>query len=84
MHTSITDPDSGEVLCSYCGLVFAERNLDFANPERRAFTTEESDKRARTGAPTSLSRHDRGLPTLMGKPTWDAVGQKLDANTQST
>ena len=84
MHTSITDPDSGEVLCSYCGLVFAERNLDLANLERRAFTTEESDKRARTGAPTSLSRHDRGLPTLMGKPTRDAAGQKLDANTQTT
>jgi transcription initiation factor TFIIB len=84
MHTSITDPESGEVLCSYCGLVFAERNLDPANPERRAFTTEESDKRARTGAPTSLSRHDRGLTTLMGKPTRDAAGQKLDANSHST
>src|SRR5687767_2597882 len=74
MHTSITDPESGEVICSYCGLVIAERNLDLANPERCAFTTEESDKRARTGAPTSLSRHDRGLPTLMGKPTRDASG----------
>ena len=83
MHTSITDPESGEVICSYCGLVIAERNLDLANPERRAFTTEESDKRARTGSPTSLSRHDRGLPTLMGKPTRDAAGQKLDANSYS-
>jgi transcription initiation factor TFIIB len=84
MHTSITDPESGEVLCNYCGLVIAERNLDLANPERRAFTTEESDKRARTGAPTSLSRHDRGLPTLMGKPTRDAAGQKLGANSHTT
>jgi transcription initiation factor TFIIB len=84
MQTAITDPESGEVLCSYCGLVIAERNLDLANPERRAFTTEESDKRARTGAPTSLSRHDRGLPTLMGKPTRDAAGQKLDASSHST
>jgi transcription initiation factor TFIIB len=68
----------------YCGLVIAERSLDLANPERCAFTTEESDKRARTGAPTSLSRHDRGLPTLMGKPTRDAAGQKLDTNAYST
>jgi transcription initiation factor TFIIB len=84
MHTSITDPESGEVLCSYCGLVIAERNLDPANPERRAFTTEESDKRARTVAPTSLSRHDRSLPTLMGKPSRDAAGHELDANARLT
>jgi transcription initiation factor TFIIB len=84
MHTSISDPESGEVLCSYCGLVFAERNLDLANSERRAFTTEESDKRARTVAPTSLSRHDRGLPTLMGKPSRDAAGHELDANARLT
>jgi transcription initiation factor TFIIB len=84
MHTSITDPESGEVICRYCGLVIAERDIDIANPERRAFTTEETDQRTRTGAPTSLSRHDRGLATLMGKPTTDAAGRKLDANARLT
>jgi transcription initiation factor TFIIB len=84
MHTSITDTESGEVVCSYCGLVISEKNLDVANPERRAFTIEESNQRARTGAPTSLSRHDRGLPTLMGKPTRDAAGQKLDTSARLT
>jgi transcription initiation factor TFIIB len=83
-HTAISDPESGEVICCYCGLVISEKSLDIANPERRAFTTEESNKRARTGTPTSLSRHDRGLPTLMGKPTRDAAGQKLDASSHST
>jgi transcription initiation factor TFIIB len=84
MHTSITDSESGEVICSYCGMVIAEKDLDLTNPESRAFTTEESDKRARTGAPTPLSRHDRGLSTLMGKPARDAAGQKLDTNARST
>jgi transcription initiation factor TFIIB len=84
MHTSITDPESGEVICSYCGMVIAEKDLDLANPERRVFTTEESDKRARTGAPTSLSRHDKGLSTLMGKPGRDAAGKELDADARLT
>ena len=84
MYTAITDPESGEEICSNCGLVIAEKDIDLANPERRIFTTEESNQRARTGAPTSLSRHDRGLPTLMGKPTRDAAGQKLDASARLT
>jgi transcription initiation factor TFIIB len=83
-HTAITDPESGEVICSNCGLVIAEKDIDLAKPERRVFTTEESDQRTRTGAPTSLSRHDRGLPTLMGKPSRDSTGQKLDADAHLT
>ena len=82
MQTAITDPESGEVVCSNCGLVIAEKDLDLANPERRAFTTEESNQRARTGSPTSLSRHDRGLATIIGKSTRDAAGQKLDSNAR--
>jgi transcription initiation factor TFIIB len=72
------------VLCSHCGLVISEKDIDLANPERRAFTTEETNQRTRTGAPSSLSRHDRGLATLIGKPTRDAAGQKLDANARLT
>jgi transcription initiation factor TFIIB len=84
MHTAITDSESGEVICSYCGMVIAEKDLDLTNPESRAFSTEESNKRARSGAPTSLSRHDKGLSTLMGKPARDAAGQKLDTNARLT
>ena len=84
MHTSISDPESGEVLCGYCGMVISEKDIDIANPERRVFTTEESGKRARAGAPTSLSRHDRGLATIIGKSTRDAAGQKLDTNARLT
>ena len=65
-------------------MVISEKDIDLANPERRAFTTEETNQRTRTGAPTSLSRHDKGLATLIGKPTTDASGQKLDANARLT
>jgi transcription initiation factor TFIIB len=83
-HTAITDPESGEVLCSNCGLVISEKDIDIANPERRAFTTEETDQRTRTGAPTSLSRHDRGLATVIAKPARDAAGHELNTGARST
>jgi len=84
MHTSISDSESGEVLCGYCGFVISEKDIDIANPERRAFTTEETNQWTRTGAPTSLSRHDRGLATIIGKPARDAAGHQLNAGARST
>ena len=52
--------------------------------EWRAFTPEERNERARTGAPTSLAKHDRGLATIISKTGRDAGGQKLDAYIDST
>ena len=74
----ITDSESGEVVCSNCGIVITEKSENISNPEWRAFTAEEHNKRARTGAPTSLVIHDRGLATLISKTGRDASGQKLD------
>ena len=83
IRTAIADPDSGEIVCSNCGMVIAETNQDDVNPERRAFTSEEQNARTRTGAPISLSRHDKGLATIIGKPTKDASGRILDTKTRS-
>jgi transcription initiation factor TFIIB len=74
----ITDSESGEVVCSNCGIVITEKSENISNPEWRAFTAEEHNKRARTGAPTSLAIHDRGLATLISTTGRDARGQKLD------
>jgi transcription initiation factor TFIIB len=65
-------------------MVIAETNQDDVNPERCAFTSEEQNARARTGAPSSLSRHDKGLTTVIGKTNKDAAGRQLDANARST
>ena len=59
--------------------MISERSEDISNPEWRAFTLEEKNSRSRTGAPTSLAIHDRGLATLISKTGKDAGGQKLDA-----
>jgi len=55
--------------------VISERSEDTSNPEWRTFTLEEKDSRSRTGAPTSLAVHDRGLATLISKTGKDASGQ---------
>ena len=59
-------------------MVFSEKIEDTNHQERRASTLEEADKRARTGAPSSLPRHDMGLSTIIGKENRDARGQLID------
>ena len=58
--------------------MITEKSEDISNPEWRAFTLEEKNSKARTGTPTSLAKHDRGLATIISKTGRDASGQKLD------
>jgi transcription initiation factor TFIIB len=79
----ITDLESGEIICSNCGLVVSDK-VQETRPEWRAFNTEESNNRTRTGIPTSLARHDMGLSTIIGKSDKDASGRGLDAAMRAT
>jgi len=49
----------GEHTCTTCGLVASDHITD-SGPEWRAFTSEERDARARTGAPMTLTIADKG------------------------
>ena len=71
----ITDPERGETVCRRCGVVIHERQLN-QTPEWRAFTLQEQQARARTGAPPSLLRSDRGLSTTF-QPSRDNTGKVL-------
>jgi transcription initiation factor TFIIB len=82
-NTAITDPNSGEIVCSNCGMVISDKIDDDIHPERRMHTFGDVDKRARTGAPSSLARHDMGLSTIIGKENKDASGQKIDTAMRS-
>jgi transcription initiation factor TFIIB len=82
--TVIIDPESGEIICSNCGMVISDKVQDMSRPEWRAFSAEEVNDRCRTGAPTSLSSYDMGLYTIIGRTDKDAAGHKLDASTYST
>ena len=77
----IQDSGSGETVCGGCGLVFAEPIIDIG-PEWRAYTPKEWENRARVGQPASLSIHDKGLSTMIGSLSWDAMGKKLSQDTK--
>ncbi|RLF90200.1 transcription initiation factor IIB [Thermococci archaeon] len=73
----VTDHERGEVICSKCGFVVTDKIID-QGPEWRAFDDEQREKRARTGAPTSLGIHDYGLTTTIGPENKDIGGKDLD------
>jgi transcription initiation factor TFIIB len=80
----ITDTESGEIICSNCGMVISDKVEDTSHSERRVFSGGQiDDTRARTGAPTSLASHDMGLATIVGKDDRDASGTKLDPSIRS-
>jgi transcription initiation factor TFIIB len=82
-NTTITDPDSGEIVCNNCGMVISEKIEDTIHQERRIHSFEEAERNARTGAPSSLARHDMGLSTVIGREDRDANGQRIDTAMRS-
>jgi transcription initiation factor TFIIB len=81
--TSITDPECGEIICSNCGMVISEKIEDTSHEEQWVSTLEGADNGARTGAPSSLARHDMGLSTIIGRENKDAKGQLIDTAMRS-
>jgi transcription initiation factor TFIIB len=79
----ITDTESGEIICRNCGMVMLD-NVQDSRPEWRSFTSDDVNNRSRTGMPTSLARHDKGLATIIGRANKDASGQVLDAGMRTT
>lgn len=78
----ITDPESGEIICSNCGLVFSDRAQE-SRAEWRTFSSGRNSERGRVGSPISLTQHDMGLATIIGNSDKDSSGQKLDPSMHS-
>ncbi|RLG84153.1 MAG: transcription initiation factor IIB [Thermoprotei archaeon] len=72
----IYDEERGEYICIETGEVIEERVID-QGPEWRAFTSEEREKRSRTGSPISYTIHDGGLTTVIDWKDRDATGKRL-------
>jgi len=70
--------DGGEIACRDCAIVIESCRLDRRGP--RLFSEDDTSK-ARTGAPLTEARHDRGLSTEIGYRT-DANGNTLPAKKQ--
>ena len=64
-YPAITDSERGEIVCGRCGIILMQNISDSSN-ENNSFTQENFMNMTRTGAPTSLTMHDRGLSTVMG------------------
>jgi transcription initiation factor TFIIB len=80
----ITDPTSGENICSKCGMIFLDKIQNISQPEWRTFSNAEHENMSRTGIPTSLGIHDMGLATIIGRTDRDATGRKIDAAMHTT
>jgi transcription initiation factor TFIIB len=80
----ITDFEAGELICSDCGMVISDNIQENNRSERRAFNIMELNDRSRTGAPTTLARHDMGLATVIGNGDKDASRTKINVAMRST
>ena len=78
----ITDFETGEIICSKCGLVLSERVED-SSPEWRSFSDDKTNRR-RTGDGTSLAKHDHGLSTIISLTNKDASGKPLSSSMKKT
>ncbi|MGC2034574.1 MAG: transcription initiation factor IIB [Thermoplasmata archaeon] len=76
------DYEKGELVCDECGLVLEEAMID-QGPEWRAFDSEQGEKRTRTGAPTTLTIHDKGLSTEIGWKNRDPYGKSIPTRNRA-
>ncbi|TFG32452.1 transcription initiation factor IIB [Candidatus Thorarchaeota archaeon] len=67
-RTTVKISRTGDIVCTKCGLVMSERQID-PRAEWRAFTHDERNSRSRVGGPTQYSYTDKGLSTVIG---WDS------------
>ena len=79
----LTDDVTGERFCGKCGYVISE-TLQDAGPEWRSFSKEGGADPTRTGAPTTLAMHDRGLATIINPMNRDSSGKPLTSAMKST
>ena len=78
-----TDGDTGEQFCAKCGFVVSGKSQE-VGPEWRAFQKEGGSDPTRTGAPTSLTRHDKGLYTVISPTNKDSTGKPLSSSMKTT
>ena len=79
----LTDSVTGERFCGKCGYVVSDTIQD-SGPEWRSFSKEGGTDPTRTGSPTSLAMHDRGLSTIISPMNKDSSGKPLTSTMKST
>jgi transcription initiation factor TFIIB len=82
-NSLLTDEVTGEQFCGKCGFVITEKSQE-TGPEWRSFQKDGGSDPARTGAPSSLTIHDRGLSTVINPINKDSSGKPLSTSMKST
>ncbi len=88
LYSSDTCPDcggtdiskDGERACMHCGLVLGP--VITQDAERNIFDDEQREKRTRTGPPTTILLHDKGLVTKI-RGTVDAYGRQVKSESRA-
>ncbi len=78
----VRDYERGELVCSNCGLVIDDSYID-EGPEWRAFDSEQSESRARTGSPMTYTIHDKGLSTDISWKNKDSYGKSIPTRNRT-
>src|SRR5947208_15358485 len=73
----ITDPESGEIVCSKCGMVICDKIQETRQESRTFLNTQKANDSRRTGMPTSLASHDMGLSTIISSTNKDTNRYKI-------
>ena len=73
----VIDENTGEKLCSTCGVVISE-DRESGGPEWRTFANDGGSK-SRVGSGTSITIHDMGLSTMINPINIDATGKPLSS-----
>ena len=81
-NSVVQDMETGETVCHECGYVHSTNAVDLGQ-EWRAFNYEQVEKRARSGAPISLTVHDRGLSSSIGWQSRDYNGRNLKPDVKA-
>ena len=75
----VTDLESGEIVCTNCGWVAKDKEVE----TRGEWRTFENNDSSRVGSPGSLAFHDMGLATIIGKANKDSTGRSLNPSMKS-
>ncbi len=70
------DKESGEIVCTLCGVVIAERT-EVPGRDRAIFSGDSEDK-GRTGPYYSLSRRNKGFSTVIGRQNYGASSAAVE------
>jgi transcription initiation factor TFIIB len=78
----INDYTHGECVCETCGLVIEDGKID-QSAEWNVYDSDDIAKKERTGAPMTLTRHDKGLSTEISWDDRDSNGRTLSRQNRT-